>query len=131
MASSTSRVWNAVDSSTARAMWPLLTKRVRPTSAPRASERQCGANRPENAGTKYAPPLSSTLQRQLLDLRRGADQAEVVAQPLHQRPGDGDRALERVDRRLVAELVADRGQQAVLARHLLVPVLSSMKLPVP
>jgi hypothetical protein len=33
---------------------------------------------------------------------------EVVAQPLHQRPGDGDRALERVDRRGVADPVADR-----------------------
>ncbi len=31
-----------------------------PTIAPRASERQYGANRPENAGTKYIPPLSST-----------------------------------------------------------------------
>jgi hypothetical protein len=28
--------------------------------APRASLRQYGANRPENAGTKYTPPLSST-----------------------------------------------------------------------
>ena len=61
MASSTSRVWNAVASSAARAMCPLLTYRVRPTSAPRASDRQYGANRPENAGTKYAPPLSSTV----------------------------------------------------------------------
>ena len=60
-ASSTSRVWNAVASSTARAMWPLFTNRVSPTSAPRASDRQYGANRPENAGTKYAPPLSSTV----------------------------------------------------------------------
>ena len=29
--------------------------------APRASGRQYGANRPENAGTKYTPPLSSTV----------------------------------------------------------------------
>ncbi len=42
-------------------MWPWLTKRVRPTIAPRASLRQYGANRPENAGTKYTPPLSSTV----------------------------------------------------------------------
>ncbi len=59
-ASSTSRVWKAVASRAARAMWLLLTKRVRPTMAPRASERQYGANRPENAGTMYTPPLSST-----------------------------------------------------------------------
>src|SRR5439155_221433 len=52
IASMTSRVWYAVASSTARARWPLLTNRVRPTIAPRASERQYGANSPENAGTK-------------------------------------------------------------------------------
>ena len=60
-ASSTSRVWKAVASSAARAMWLRFAKRVRPTIAPRASGRQYGANRPENAGTKYTPPLSSTL----------------------------------------------------------------------
>ena len=59
-ASSTSRVWKAVASSAARAMWLLFTNRVRPTMAPRASERQYGAKRPENAGTMYTPPLSST-----------------------------------------------------------------------
>ena len=59
-ASSTSRDWKAVASSTARAMWFLLWKRVMPTITPRASERQCGANRPENAGTTNSPPLSST-----------------------------------------------------------------------
>ena len=34
---------------------------------------------------------------------RALDDAEVVAQPLHERAGDRDRALERVARRLVAE----------------------------
>lgn len=52
MASSTSRVWKAVASRTARAMWPRLTNRVSPTIAPRALDFQYGANRPENAGTK-------------------------------------------------------------------------------
>ena len=52
IASSSSLLWKAVASSTARARWPLLTYRVRPTIAPRASPRQYGANRPENAGTK-------------------------------------------------------------------------------
>ena len=116
IASSTSRVWNAVASRTARAMWPLLTYRVRPTSAPRASERQYGANRPENAGTKYAPPLSSTVLASSSISGAARDQAEVVAEPLHQRAGDRDRPLERVHRRLVADLVADRGEQAVLRR---------------
>ena len=56
-------------------------------------------------------------RRQLLDLGRGLDQAEVVAQPLHQRTGDRDRALEGVDRWLIADLVAERRQQAALAGH--------------
>ena len=37
-----------------------MLNRESPTIAPRASERQYGANSPENAGTKYTPPLSST-----------------------------------------------------------------------
>ena len=60
IASSTSRVCQAVDSSAARARWPRFTNRVRPTITPRASLRQYGANRPENAGTNTTPPLSST-----------------------------------------------------------------------
>ena len=60
IASITSRVWNAVASSVARAMWPALTYRVRPANTPRAFDFQYGANRPLNAGTMYRPPLSST-----------------------------------------------------------------------
>ena len=37
-----------------------MLNRDSPTMAPRASDRQYGANSPENAGTKYTPPLSST-----------------------------------------------------------------------
>ena len=52
-----------------------------------------------------------------LDLGRAGDHAEVVAQPLHQRTGDRDRTLQRVDRVVRADLVADRGEQAVAAHH--------------
>ena len=45
------------------------------------------------------------------------DDAELVAQPLHRRAGDGDRALEGVHRRLVAELVGDRGEQSRRRAH--------------
>ena len=51
IASTTSRVCQPVASSTARARWPLVMYEVSPTMTPRASLRQCGANRPENAGT--------------------------------------------------------------------------------
>ncbi len=60
--------------------------------------------------------MSSTVCGELLDLGGRGDHAEVVAQPLHERAGDGDRALERVDRLAVADLVADGGEQAVLRR---------------
>jgi hypothetical protein len=96
IASTTSRVWNAVASRTARAMCPRSTKRVSPTSAPRASGRQYGANSPENAGTKYAPPLSSTV-----------------------RASASTSAASEIRPRLVAERVADRRQQTVVAEHLL------------
>ena len=45
------------------------------------------------------------------------DDVEVVAQPLHQRAGDGDAALERIMRWLLAELVRHSGQQSELRLH--------------
>ena len=51
---------------------------------------------------------------QRLDLRGGLDQPEVVPEPLHQRAGHRDRALQRVHRGLPAQLVRHRGEQAVL-----------------
>src|SRR5439155_8693799 len=52
------------------------------------------------------------LPGQGLALRRAADDAELVAQPLYGRAGDGDGAFQRVHGGLVAEAVADRGEQA-------------------
>jgi hypothetical protein len=60
MASTTSRTWNAIDSSVARAMWAPPLPRVMPRIAPRASGSQYGAPRPTNAGTTTTPPLSVT-----------------------------------------------------------------------
>lgn len=61
IASTTSRVCQPVASSTARARCPLVMYDVSPTTIPRASDRQCGANNPENAGTMKQPPLSATV----------------------------------------------------------------------
>ena len=52
-----------------------------------------------------------------LHVGRRADQAEVVAQPLHERAGHGDGALEHVGRRPLAEAVGDARDQAVRRRH--------------
>ena len=41
-------------------MCALVAYRVSPAITPRASLRQCGANRPENAGTNTTSPLSGT-----------------------------------------------------------------------
>ena len=65
--------------------------------------------------------------RQNLDLRRAVDQSQIVAQPLYQRAGDGDRPLERVYSRLRANLIANRGQQAILRLHRLLPGIDQQK----
>ena len=60
MASVTSRVWKAIASSVARAMWAAVVPRVRPRIVPRAAASQCGAPSPVNAGTTTTPPVSGT-----------------------------------------------------------------------
>ena len=60
MAVARSATWYAVASRAARAMWALVVNRVRPAMTPRASGRQCGANRPEKAGTNTTSPESGT-----------------------------------------------------------------------
>ena len=54
---------------------------------------------------------------QVLDLGRSLDHLQIVTQPLHQRTGDGDGALEAIHRRLIADLVAQGCQQAALGLH--------------
>src|SRR3712207_9453800 len=53
----------------------LFRSRVSPAITPRASDFQYGANRPENAGTKYTPPLSSTV------FASASTSAELVIMP--------------------------------------------------
>ena len=57
---------------------------------------------------------------QVLDIRRGLDHLQVVAEPLDQGAGDGDGALEHVVGRLVPDLVAHPSDQAALRRDRLV-----------
>ena len=65
---------------------------------PRASGRQCGANRPENAGTKHDVAAVRHGTGERLDLGRVVDDPEVVAQPLDERPRDRHGPLQRVRR---------------------------------
>ena len=60
IASTTSAVWNAIDSTTARAMCAFPVPRVMPTIVPRAYGSHHGEPSPVNAGTTYTPPLSGT-----------------------------------------------------------------------
>ena len=62
MQSTTSATDRAIDSSAARAMWPLPVAREIPITSPRAKGSQWGAPRPVSAGTTNTPPLSSTLR---------------------------------------------------------------------
>ena len=64
------------------------------------------------------------LGRQLLDLGRGADQAQPVAEPLHDRAGDEDRAFQAIGD-LAADAPADRRQQAMPRRDRLLARCSS------
>ena len=61
---------------------------------------------------------------------RARDHLEPVAQPLHRRAGDEDRAFERIGAFSV-ELIGDGGEQPVARRPGASPVLSSAKQPVP
>ena len=51
-------------------------------------------------------------RRERFDVAALRDDAEVVAQPLHERAGNRDRAFERVVRRLRAELIRNRRDRA-------------------
>ena len=53
IASTASRVWNAIDSTTARARWARVVPRVIPTIVPRAYGSHHGEPSPVNAGTTY------------------------------------------------------------------------------
>ena len=75
--------------------------------------------------------MSATLARERFDVAAGRDDAEVVAQPLHERAGDRDRAFERVVRGLLAELIGDGGHEAAADETGFVPVFISRKQPVP
>jgi hypothetical protein len=82
--------------------------------------RQYGANSRRTRGRDHAAGIVDG-SRELLDLGRVVDEAQVVAQPLDERAGHSDRALERVHRVGVAELPRDGGDQAVLGDHWLGP----------
>src|ERR671938_540189 len=96
MASTTSRLWNAVASSVGL-----------PVRREQARERR----------HDVAAAVVLDRAREVLDLRRGLDHLQVVAQPLDERAGDRDRALEAVHRLLVAEPVRDRREQPGARRH--------------
>ena len=45
------------------------------------------------------------------------NQLQVIAQPLHRCAGHRDRTFKRVDWRLITQLIADGGQEAITAAH--------------
>ena len=62
------------------------------------------------------PPLSSTPRARTSISLLFCDQPEIVAQPLHQRAGDGDGAFQRIDRLRLAEPIAHRREQSAFRR---------------
>ena len=73
-ASSTSRVWKAIDSSAARTRCSRRVPRVSPETSPRASGAQCGEPSPVSAGTKWTPSLEGTERGERLALADVAEQ---------------------------------------------------------
>ena len=138
MASTMSRTWKAMASTTARASWARPVPRVRPVIVPRARGSHHGLPRPVKAGTTVTPAAVGDRAGQRADVLGPVDDPEPVAQPLDGRPGDEGGALERVGDRLpaappwLAEVPGDRGDQAVGRRPgRSSPTLASTKLPVP
>ncbi len=76
-----------------------------------------GGEQAGEGGDEVDAAIVADRLRHILDLGRALDQPEVVAEPLDERAADRNRALEGVDGRLIAELVADSRQQAALRGH--------------
>ena len=98
IASTTSRVWYAIASTTARARCARPVPRVMPRIVPRAYGSHHGEPSPVNAGTNIHAAGVGDARGERAGLGRVGDDAEPVAQPLDRRAGDEDRALHRVRR---------------------------------
>ena len=94
-------------------MCPRVAYRVSPAMTPRASLRQCGANRPEKAGTNTTSPLSGTDRASASTSDASAMIPRLSRSQPIERPRDRDGALERVGRRRVAEPGRDGRDQPV------------------
>ncbi len=75
IASTASRTWYAIDSTTARARWARVTPRVMPTTTPRAYGSHQGVPSPVKAGTTNVPLESVT------DAASGPISAELSMRP--------------------------------------------------
>ena len=131
MASSTSATWKAMPSSAARARWPAVVPRVSPAMVPRAYWSQCGAPKPGKRRHEIHAAAIRHAGRQRFDFRRGLDQPQSVAQPLHDRAGDEHAPLQRVFRPAAgifqATVVSNSWREAAGFW----PMFISMKQPVP
>src|SRR5690606_40389411 len=66
-----------------------------------------GRIQPRERGHEVYAAVVVDARGEILDVRAALDQDEIVAQPLPDRARVGDRALERVSRRLVAEAISE------------------------
>ena len=85
-----------MESSVARTRSARVVPRVRPKIAPRAPLSQYGAPRPTKAGHDIGLRAITASARQRLRLGGQSRSAELIAQPLHRRSGDKDRAFQRI-----------------------------------
>ena len=116
-AASTSRVWNAVASRAARAMCALVGEAREAQDRAARVRPPVGGEEPGERRHEDDPAVVVDGLGERLDLGRVPDDAEVVAQPLDERAGDRDRALEGVARGLLAEAVRDGRDEPVAGVH--------------
>ena len=112
-------------------MWALELNRDSPTMAPRASEASTGREQARERRHEVDAAVVLDLGRQVFAVRRAADDAEAdraATAPPNPSPRSNPQGVNGFR---VAELIADGGQQPVLAADDLLPVLSSRKFPVP
>ncbi|CRK50344.1 hypothetical protein RHCRD62_110024 [Rhodococcus sp. RD6.2] len=96
---------------------PLVDETGEPDDGSAGVGTPARSEQPGEGGDDVGATVVGDRGRQQLDFLRGVDDAEIVAQPLHERPRHRDRPFECVDGCRVTDPVADGGEQPVLALH--------------
>ena len=98
-------------------MWALLEWRVSPATTPRADVLPVRGIKAGEGGHKVDAAIVGHGSGERFNVRTSLNESEVVAQPLHQRAGDGDAAFQRVACGLGAKFIGDGSEHPEFRRH--------------